>query len=173
MCICVNCSVLSNSLWPHDCNSPGSWKWKVKVKSLSHVQLFVTPWTVALQAPQYMGFSRHEYWSGLLFPSPGDLPDPGIEPGLSYCRWTLYRLSYQGSSVHVIPQIRILDWDAMPYSRRSFQSRDWTQVCCIAGRSFTIWANREALDLNFYWIIRMMMMGASLIVQLVENLPAM
>ena len=40
-----------------------------------------TPWTVACQAPQPMGFSRQEYWSGLLFPSPGDLPDPGIEPG--------------------------------------------------------------------------------------------
>ena len=56
-------------------------KVKVKVKSLSHVQLFVTPWTVAYQAPLSMGFSRQEYWSGLPFPSPGDLPDPGIEPG--------------------------------------------------------------------------------------------
>ena len=53
---------------------------KVKVKLLSHVQLFATPWTVALQAPPSMGFSRKEYWSGLPFPSPGDLPDPGIEP---------------------------------------------------------------------------------------------
>ena len=43
---------------------------------------FVTPWTVASQAPLSMGFPRHEYWSGLLFPSPGDLPHPGIEP---YC----------------------------------------------------------------------------------------
>ena len=41
---------------------------------------FVTPWTVAHQAPLSMGFSRQEYWSGLPFPSPGDLPDPGIEP---------------------------------------------------------------------------------------------
>ena len=52
----------------------------VKVKSLSRVQLFVTPWTVAHQAPPSMGFSRQEYWSGLPFPSPGDLPNPGIEP---------------------------------------------------------------------------------------------
>ena len=52
----------------------------VKVKSLSHVQLCATPWTVAYQALPSMGFSRREYWSGLLFPSPGDLPDPGIEP---------------------------------------------------------------------------------------------
>ena len=49
-------------------------------KSLSHVQLFVTLWTVACQAPLSMGFPRQKYWSGLLFPSPGDLADPGIEP---------------------------------------------------------------------------------------------
>ena len=53
---------------------------KVKVKSLSRVRLFAIPWTVAHQAPQSMGFSRQEYWSGLPFPSPGALPDPGIEP---------------------------------------------------------------------------------------------
>ena len=45
----------------------------------SHVQLFVTPWTVARQTPLSMGFPRQGYWSGLLFPSPGDLPNPGIE----------------------------------------------------------------------------------------------
>ena len=56
-------------------------KVKVKVKSLSRVRLFVTPWPVAYQASRSMGFSRQEYWSGLPFPSPGDLPDPGIEPG--------------------------------------------------------------------------------------------
>ena len=53
---------------------------KVKVKSLSRVQLFATPWTVTHQAPLSMGFCRQEYWSGLPFPSPGDLPNPGIEP---------------------------------------------------------------------------------------------
>ena len=52
-----------------------------EVKSLSRVWLFVTPWTVAHQAPPSMGFSRQEYWSGLPFPSPGHLPNPGIEPG--------------------------------------------------------------------------------------------
>ena len=50
------------------------------MKSLSRVQLFATPWTVAYQAPLSMGFSRQEYWNGLPFPSPGDLPNPGIEP---------------------------------------------------------------------------------------------
>ena len=52
-----------------------SWKWK----SLSHVWLFLTPWTVAWQAPLYMGFSRQEYWRGLLLPPSGDLPDPRIK----------------------------------------------------------------------------------------------
>ena len=48
---------------------------------LSHVQLFVTPWTIVRQVPLSMGFSRQEYWSGLSFPSSGNLLDPGIEPG--------------------------------------------------------------------------------------------
>ena len=53
---------------------------KVKVKLLSCVRLFATPWTVTYQAPLSMGFSRQESWSGLPFPSPGDPPDLGIEP---------------------------------------------------------------------------------------------
>ena len=53
---------------------------KVKVKSLSRVRLFATPWTIAYQAPPSLGFSRQECWSGLPFPSPGDLPNPRIEP---------------------------------------------------------------------------------------------
>ena len=64
-----------NSMWLN------SAKVKVKVKSLSRVWLFAIPWTVAYQAPPSMGFSRQECWSGLLFPSPGDLPNSGIEPG--------------------------------------------------------------------------------------------
>ena len=48
--------------------------------TLSRVLLFVTPWTVACQAPLSMEFPKQEYWSGLLCPSPGDLPNPGIEP---------------------------------------------------------------------------------------------
>ena len=55
-----------------------SYSW---VKSLSHAWLFATPWTIAHQAPPSMEFSRQEYWSGLPFPSPGDLPNPGIKPG--------------------------------------------------------------------------------------------
>ena len=51
------------------------------MKSLSRVRLLATPWTVAYQAPPSIEFSRQENWSGLPFPSPEDLPDPGIEPG--------------------------------------------------------------------------------------------
>ena len=52
----------------------------MKVKSLSHVQLFVTPWTVTFQVPPNMKISRQGSWSRLPFLSPGDLPDPGIKP---------------------------------------------------------------------------------------------
>ena len=52
------------------------WKWKVKVKSLSHVRLVATPWTAAYQAPPSMGFSRQEYWSGVPLPSPGGSSTP-------------------------------------------------------------------------------------------------
>ena len=65
-----------DSLFSHETSN---WK-KWKLKSLSHVQLFAIPWTVAYQALPSMGFSRQEYWSGLTFPSPGDLPDPRIKP---------------------------------------------------------------------------------------------
>ena len=77
---------------------------KASVYILSHisrVQLFVTLWTVAHQAPLSMGFSRQEYWSGLPFPPPGDLPDPGIGPMLPVApalQADSLLLSHQGSS---------------------------------------------------------------------------
>ena len=67
------CMAVARTVWFSFCL-------KVKVKSLSHVWLFATRWTVAHQAPSSMGFSRQEYWSGLPFPSPRDLPDPGVKP---------------------------------------------------------------------------------------------
>ena len=62
---------------------------------------FANPWTVTHQAPPSLEFSRQGYWSGLPFPSPGDLPDPGIKPrspagSLLHCRQILYQLSHQG-----------------------------------------------------------------------------
>ena len=56
------------------------WICECVLSHFSHVQLFVTPWTVAHQAPRSIGFSRQEYWSGFQCPPPGNLPDPGIKP---------------------------------------------------------------------------------------------
>ena len=69
----------------------------MKSLSLRCVQLFVTPWTVAYQAPLSMGFFRQQYWSGVPFPSAGIFPTQGSNPGLPHCRQILYRLSHQGS----------------------------------------------------------------------------
>ena len=65
----------------------------------SHIQLFETPWTVACHAPLSIEFFRHQYWSELPFPSPGDLPDSGIEPNLPHCRQIIYPLNHQGSPI--------------------------------------------------------------------------
>ena len=84
-------------------------KRKVKVKSLSHVQLFVTPWTAAYQAPPSMGFSRQEYWSGL--------PLPSLLQMLN-CVQLFATRSKPGK------QARILEWITIPFSRGSSQLRD-------------------------------------------------
>ena len=97
------------------------WRWKL----LSHVWIFVTPWTV-----QSMEFSRPEYWSGYPFPSPGDLPNPGF-------------LALQADCLHKRSP-SILGWVAYPFSRGSSQPRNWTRVSCIAGGFFTNWAIGEA-----------------------------
>ena len=68
------------------------------MRSLSRIWLFATPWTVTYQAPPSMESSRQEYWSGLPFPSPGDLPRRS-NPSLLHCRQTLYHLSHQGSQM--------------------------------------------------------------------------
>ena len=59
----------------------------------------MTPWTVAHQAPPFMEFSRQEYWSGLPFPSPRDLPNPGIELGSPALQGDALRLSHQGIAI--------------------------------------------------------------------------
>ena len=82
-----------------------------EVKSLSRVQLFVTLWTVALQAPLSVGFSKQKYWNGLPFPSPGDLPNPGIEPGSPALPADTLSSEPPGKpqSNHNFPQIKWLD----------------------------------------------------------------
>ena len=77
------------------------------MKSLSHVWLFAIPWTVVYQASRSMGFfSRQEYWSGLPFPSPGDLPEPGIELRSPALQAALYPLSHQGSPNLLLPSCK-------------------------------------------------------------------
>ena len=74
-----------------------------KCSVLSHVQLFATPWTTACQAPLSMGFFRQKYWIGLPFPSPGDLPNPGIEPRSPALQADSLPLSHQGSCAASLP----------------------------------------------------------------------
>ena len=114
-----------------------------------HGSLFATPWTVALQAPLSMGFSRQEYWSGLPCPPPGISPTQGSNPGLSHCKRIVYQQSHQGSP-------RILEWVLYPYSSRSSQPRNQTGVSWFAGRFFTNWAIREAwVSHEMPWEIQM------------------
>ena len=74
---------------------------KVKLLVAQSCPTLCIPWTITHQAPLSMGFFRQQHWSGLPFPSPGDLPDPGIEPKCPALKKTLYHLSHQGSTVMV------------------------------------------------------------------------
>ena len=71
----------------------------VCVQSLSHVRLFVTPWTVVHQAPLSMGFSSQEHWSGLPFPSPRDIPDPEIKPAFPVLAGRFFTIASLGKSM--------------------------------------------------------------------------
>ena len=84
-------------------------------ESVIYVWLFAMPWTVDHQDFLSMEFSRQEYWCGLLCPSPGDLPNLGIKPGLLHCRKILYHLSHQGR----ISKRSYQDW-----GRESFLEED-------------------------------------------------
>ena len=112
--------------------SPQSVTWKWKWKPLSHVQLFVTPWTI-----QSMEFSRPEYGVGSLSLFQGIFPTQGLNPGLSHCSQILYQLRHKGSP-------RTLEWVAYPFSSGSSWPRNQTRVSCMAGGFFTNWAIREA-----------------------------
>ena len=90
----------------------------VHTQSLSHVQLFVTPWTIAHQAPLSMGFPRQEYWRGLPFPSPGDLPNPGSEPSSPALSGGFFTTEPSGKP-HVYMWIHICTHILHIYERRS------------------------------------------------------
>ena len=104
-----------------------AWKWKVKVKSLSSVQLFATPWTVAYQAPPSMGFSRQEYWSGVPLPSPGctsiNTKTTQMQPKETHCHpfWNTPMISFT-------------------WSFCTFQGVDWRH-----GEYFLMYINRKGM----------------------------
>ena len=101
-------------------NLHAEWKKvKVKVKLLSHARLFATPWTVAHQAPLSIGFSRQEFWSGLPFPSPGDLPHPETESVSPAWQADSLPLSHQGSRVCRLHHAK----------RWAGRSTSWNQDC--------------------------------------------
>ena len=129
------------------------------MKSLSRVRLFATPWTVAHQAPLSMGFSRQEYWSGMPFPSPGDLPDPGSEPGsptwqaltsepqgkpqkgpeeLIRLRDQSFEMRLREKKVEVAQSLRLTVCVPMDYTVHGFlQARilEWVAICFFRGSS--------------------------------------
>ena len=137
-------------------------KVKVKVKSLRGVRLFVTPWTVAHLAPPSMGFSRQEYWSGLPFPSPGDLPNPGIKPrspalqadtltseppGTVWITTNWKILQEMGIPDHVTFLLRNLYADQEATVRTGHVTTDWFQIgkgvsqdCILSPYLFNLYA---------------------------------
>ena len=126
---------------------------------LSRVRLFATPWTVARQAPLSMGFSRQRYWSGLPFPPPGDLPNPGVEPASLASPDLAVRPFTREALIHRSPTLQedsLFSWStreaqeywsgqSYPFSSGSPQPRNRTGVSCLADRFFANWASREVL----------------------------
>ena len=101
--------------------------WAV-LSHFSHVRLYATPWTVAHQAPLSKGFSRQEYWSGLLFPSPGDLPDPGIKtsslPSLALKGWVFTTRADWETPADASTVFQILGQESPTHSEPLSQHRD-------------------------------------------------
>ena len=109
-------SFKSYFVWKHFTDSESAfsefftWKWK----SLSHVRLFVTPWTI-----QFMDFSRPEYWRGRCSLLQGIFPIQGLNPGLPHCRWILYQLRHQGSPISFLSFFFFffnINWNTFGYS---------------------------------------------------------
>ena len=113
-----------------------------EMKLLSRVRLFVTPWTVAYQASPSMGFSRQEYWSGLLFPSPGDLPDPGIKPGFPALQANALSSEPPGKPLYVALTYWFL------FTRRGWWH--WTSLHMLTCTHIPFLVKCFRLDLVFY-----------------------
>ena len=123
------------------CQVQEGWKWK----SLSRVQLSVTPWTI--QSSNSLGQNTGVGSLSLL---QGIFPTQGLNPGILHCRQILYQLSHKGSP-------RILEWVAYPFFRGSSQPRNQTRVSCIAGRFFTNWAMRlEPKKIGYLTILQLL-----------------
>ena len=105
---------------------------------LSHVRLFAIPWTVAYRPPQFMEFSRQEYWSGLPFPSPWDLPDPGIEPGSPALRADTLPSEPPGKSIAL---------------QTTFEKRPIESGFQTDGKTFSSSHNKMKHKLNVHWDI--------------------
>ena len=97
----------------------------MKVKSLSRVRLFATPWTVTYQAPPSMEFSRQEYWSGLPFPSPEGIPNPGIKPWSPTLQEDALTSELPGLELGAIPVIL-----NPGTSLNSMEEGDWSSDVC-------------------------------------------
>ena len=104
---------------------------------LSYVRLFATQWTVPHQAPLSMGISRQEYWSGLQFPPPQDLPNPGIEPRSPAMQVDSLQSQPPGKPKNT-------GVNSLSLVQGNFWPRNQTGVSCIAGGFFTSRATREA-----------------------------
>ena len=104
-------------------------------EALNRVWLFATPWTVAYQAPLSMEFFRQEYWSELSCPSPGDRPNPGIEPRSPTCRRILYHLNHRGPYSQAIVQ-------PLPQMHLFSQCPRDSSICCPAPSKLNLWFPR-------------------------------
>ena len=119
---------------------------KMKVKSLSCVQLFATPWTVAYQALPSMEFSRQEYWSGLPFPSPGDLSNPGIESGSPALQEDSLRAEPPGKPKNTgVGSLSLLHW--------IFLTQESNQDLLHCRRILYQLATREAQNVRFIYLL--------------------
>ena len=96
---------------------PNAWKWKVKVKSLSHVWLLASPWTAAYQAAPSMGFSRQEYWSGVPLPSPTEPPGKLQIPGFNQLKIFGERNSRKFHGIYVVLHLFTLHLHCIRYNK--------------------------------------------------------
>ena len=111
----------------------------MKWKSLSRVQLFATPWTVAYQAPPSMEFSRQEYWSGVTFPSPGDLPNSGIKPGYP---------TLQADALTSEPPGKPKQITCIQITKSSKTKKIYIKLALfpISPKLFSVWLNRRQME---------------------------